>query len=60
MAKPRKTSTKLLDYLLGVFPANLEVKAPISGQTPLHLAFSLQRVSMARTLIAAGADQTTR
>jgi len=33
---------------------------PSAGLTPLALAFSLNRVTAARTLIAAGADQTTR
>ena len=31
-----------------------------AGLTPLALAFSLNRVTAARTLIAADADQTTR
>lgn len=41
-------------------PKTLETKANSTGQTPLHLAFSLGRYVTGKRLIAAGADQTCR
>lgn len=51
---------KILDYLMQTFPMTLDTKASSTGQTPLHLAFSLGRYVTAKQLIAAGADQTCR
>ncbi|EOD46043.1 putative ankyrin repeat protein [Neofusicoccum parvum UCRNP2] len=51
---------KILNYLMSALPKTLETKASSTGQTPLHLAFSLGRYVTAKKLIAAGADQTCR
>ncbi|KAK0661521.1 Ankyrin repeat domain-containing protein 11 [Lasiodiplodia hormozganensis] len=53
-------TSKVLDYLVRAIPKTLETKANSTGQTPLHLAFSLGRYVTAKRLIAAGADQTCR
>lgn len=52
-------SLSLLDHLTKTSPQLLSSKS-LSGQTPLHLAFSLHRESFIRVLLEAGADQTTR
>ncbi|KAF2109716.1 hypothetical protein BDV96DRAFT_502176 [Lophiotrema nucula] len=59
LAKPRVETTKLIEYLLKVMPESLDVKCN-SGLTPLALAFTLRRLSAARRLIDAGADQSVR
>ncbi|KAF2192505.1 ankyrin repeat protein [Zopfia rhizophila CBS 207.26] len=59
MAEPRRETRKLLDYLIKVFPESIHIKSSL-GHTPLALAFSLGRLEAAKTLIAAGADQTVR
>lgn len=51
---------RILNYLMSALPKTLETKASSTGQTPLHLAFSLGRYVTAKKLIAAGADQTCR
>jgi hypothetical protein len=50
---------RLLEYLVQVASTSLHTKSS-AGLTPLALTFSLNRVTAARTLIAADADQTTR
>ncbi|KZF21130.1 ankyrin repeat protein [Xylona heveae TC161] len=49
----------LLNYLLLVAPKSLNTRSQV-GYTPLSLAFYRKHITLARTLIAAGADQTTR
>lgn len=48
-----------LDFLIQKMPECIDAKST-SGMTPLQLAFHLNRLYAARTLIAAGANQTTR
>ncbi|KAI9709659.1 MAG: hypothetical protein M1812_007637 [Candelaria pacifica] len=52
-------SVQLIDYLIQAFPRSIESKSR-DGWTPLHVAFHPKRITAARTLIAAGADQLTR
>lgn len=52
-------SLELLQYLIEEQPALMQAKS-LSGQTPLHLAFSLHRHSMCKVLISAGSDQECR
>ncbi len=60
MSKPRKDgSNPSLDLLIRNMPENIDAKNS-SGITPLQLAFQLNRLYAARTLIAAGANQATR
>ncbi|KAF2817234.1 ankyrin repeat protein [Mytilinidion resinicola] len=59
LSKPSSDSVRLLEYLIKAVPDSLHTKST-KGYTPLALAFALRRVAAARTLIAAGADQTTR
>ena len=60
MSKPRRdASNPLLDFLIQRMPENIDVKTS-SGVTPLQLAFQLNRLYAAKTLIAAGANQATR
>ncbi|KAF2503033.1 ankyrin repeat protein [Lophium mytilinum] len=59
LSKPSPDSARLLEYLIKAVPDSLHTKST-KGHTPLALAFSLRRVAAARTLIAAGADQTSR
>ena len=60
MSKPRKDgSNPCLDFLIRVMPENIDKKSS-SGTTPLQLAFQLNRLYTAKTLIAAGANQATR
>ncbi|KAK8155182.1 ankyrin repeat-containing domain protein [Phyllosticta citrichinensis] len=57
---PIQECNKLIDYIVDAVPKSLKTKSPSSGLTPLHLAFRLGRYAVARALIDAGADQTTR
>lgn len=59
MSKPSEESEQLVQYLVDHHPECLEVRSS-GGRTPLALAFSLHRLSFARILIKAGANQTTR
>lgn len=52
-------SEELVKYLAQHYPICLETKSA-EGYTPLALAFSLHRIGLAKILIDAGADQTTR
>ena len=56
----RDGSTPLLDYILRIMPGTLDARSKADGTTPLQLAFGLNRLSEARTLIKAGANQATR
>ncbi|KAK8234423.1 ankyrin repeat protein [Phyllosticta capitalensis] len=57
---PVKESVRLIKYIVDAVPKSLKTKSPTTGQTPLHLAFRLGHYTASRTLIEAGADQTTR
>lgn len=59
MARPTEESEQLVKYLVEHYPACLETKS-LRGYTPVALAFALQRTNIAKILIDAGADQTTR
>jgi hypothetical protein len=59
IARPSEHTDHLVTYLLKAVPASLEAKS-FTGHTPLHLAFKLGRLSIAKILIAAGANQATR
>ena len=60
MSRPRdKKTLELIKYILEALPQSIDVKSA-AGHTPLSLAFSLRRLEAAETLIAAGANQTTR
>ena len=60
MAKPRKNGSNLtLEFLLRNMPEAVDAKSSM-GITPLQLAFQLNRLYAAKTLIAAGANQATR
>ncbi|KAI0151968.1 ankyrin [Hypoxylon sp. NC0597] len=57
---PRGDETnKLIEYLIQVCPSSFEAKSE-EGYTPLYLACLLGRVQFAKTLIAAGADQSVK
>lgn len=57
-AKTEK-SLEVVKYLVETMPDSLETKST-SGHTPLSLAFDRRKFQIAKHLIAAGADQTTR
>jgi hypothetical protein len=59
MSRPCDESERLVQYLVDQHPECLEVKSS-EGHTPLALAFSLHRLSFARILIQAGANQAAR
>lgn len=60
MSRPQgKQSLELIKGILETLPQSIAVKST-DGYTPLSLAFSLRRLDIARALIVAGADQTTR
>ena len=60
MSKPNEDgSNPALDFLIRTLPHRIEEKDS-QGNTPLQLAFQLQRYYAAKTLIAAGANQMTR
>jgi ankyrin repeat protein len=60
MSKPKKDgSNPALDFLIRTLPHCIEEKDS-KGNTPLQLAFHLQRCYAAKTLIAAGANQLTQ
>ncbi|EUC43413.1 hypothetical protein COCMIDRAFT_38672 [Bipolaris oryzae ATCC 44560] len=59
LSRKSEETSYLLRQLCKSHPEALE-KRSVSGMTPLHLAFALHRVEMAKILIEAGADQTTR
>ncbi|KAJ5594036.1 uncharacterized protein N7459_000244 [Penicillium hispanicum] len=59
MSKPCEESERLVQYLVDHHPECLEVRSQ-NGHTPLALAFSLHRLSFARILIRAGANQAVR
>ncbi|KAJ5159781.1 uncharacterized protein N7482_006785 [Penicillium canariense] len=59
MARPCDESEQLIQYLVNHHPECLEVRSS-GGHTPLALAVSLHRLSFARILINAGANQATR
>ena len=59
LSKTDDQSLELLRHLCETHPESLEHKSA-TGLTPLQLAYSLHRVEMAKVLINAGADQTSR
>jgi ankyrin repeat protein len=60
MSKPKRDgSNPALDFLVRALPHCIEEKDS-RGNTPLQLAFQLQRYPAAKALIAAGANQLTR
>ena len=59
LGKTHDESLELLRHLCKTQPDSINHKSA-TGLTPLQLAFSLHRVQMARILIDAGADQTSR
>ncbi|OKO96895.1 hypothetical protein PENSUB_10449 [Penicillium subrubescens] len=59
MSRPCDESERLVQYLVDHHPECLEVKSS-EGHTPLALAVSLHRLSFARILIQAGANQAAR
>jgi ankyrin repeat protein len=60
MSKPNKDgSNPALDFLIRTFPQCIEEK-DLRGNTPLQLAFELQRYYAVKALIVAGANQMTR
>lgn len=59
MSRPCEESQRLVQYLVDQHPECLEVKSS-EGHTPLALAISLHRLSFARILIKAGANQAVR
>jgi ankyrin repeat protein len=58
-APPTRRAIELVTYLVKAQPSLLDVKAA-NGATPLLLAYRLGRLDVARILIEAGADQTTK
>ena len=56
----RDGSTPLLDHIIRVMPGTIDVKSKTEGETPLQLALELSRLSEAKALIKAGANQATR
>jgi hypothetical protein len=58
-AHPSEHTDRLVTYLLKVVPESLETRN-FEGYTPLHLACKLGRLSIAKILIDAGANQATR
>ncbi|KAH6682113.1 hypothetical protein F5X68DRAFT_233828 [Plectosphaerella plurivora] len=59
LGRPGKAANEVVEYLAEACPGSLEFKST-SGDTPLLLAFSSGRIDFAKTLIAAGADQSAR
>jgi ankyrin repeat protein len=59
LGKTDDESLQLLRHLCKSHPEKLEHRSA-SGMTPLHLAFRLHRVEMAKVLVEAGAQQTCR
>ncbi|KAF2621315.1 ankyrin [Macroventuria anomochaeta] len=59
LSKTDDDSMELLRHLCETQPDSINHKSA-TGLTPLQLAFSLHRVEMAKILINAGADQTSR
>jgi len=59
LGKTDDDSLQLLRHLCKSHPEKLEHRSA-SGLTPLHLAFCLHRVEMAKVLVEAGAQQTCR
>ncbi|KAJ5371091.1 uncharacterized protein N7496_007183 [Penicillium cataractarum] len=59
MSRPCEESERLVQYLADHHPECLEVKSS-EGHTPLALAISYHRLSFARILIKAGANQAAR
>lgn len=60
MSRPKKdASNPSLDFLIRNMPENVDAKSSL-GDTPLQVAFRLNRLYAAKALIAAGANQTTR
>lgn len=59
LSKTNEESLSVLRHLCETQPELINHKSA-NGLTPLHLAFSLHRIEMAKILIDAGADQTTR
>jgi len=59
MAPPSADTVRLVKYLIDAMPSSLHAKSS-DGTTPLQLAFCLHRFSIAKSLIASGADQTCR
>lgn len=53
------TAQRLVEYLIKAYPTALEAKGT-TGMTPLFMASWLGRIDLARTLIANGADQSTK
>ena len=56
----RNGKTPLLEYILRVYPATKDAKSKAEGDTPLQLAFQLSRLTEAKALVEAGANQATR
>ena len=60
MAGPEENGTQpVLDYVLRTAPGLIESKNS-KGETPLHIALRLRRVTAIKRLLEAGADQTAR
>ncbi|XPS71768.1 hypothetical protein M3J07_003939 [Ascochyta lentis] len=59
LGKTNADSLELLKHLCETQPDSINHKSA-AGLTPLQLAFSLHRVEMAKILIEAGGDQTSR
>lgn len=60
MAAPdEKIDNSLVEFILDKFPDSLHTRS-VEGFTPLHLAFLGQRITAAKALVKAGADQTVR
>lgn len=59
MSRPCEESERLVQYLVDHHPECLEVRSS-EGHTPLALAMSLHRLSFARILINANANQAAR
>ncbi|PGH11964.1 hypothetical protein AJ79_04551 [Helicocarpus griseus UAMH5409] len=58
-APTEELGNSLVEFILQKLPDSLHSKNS-AGLTPLHLAFSGQRITAAKTLVEAGADQTAR
>ncbi|OHE91823.1 hypothetical protein CORC01_12897 [Colletotrichum orchidophilum] len=59
MGPPTEETNQVIKYLAQACPASLDYKSTL-GDTPLWLAFHFGRLDFAKTLIAAGANQTVR
>ncbi|OJD23371.1 hypothetical protein ACJ73_05275 [Blastomyces percursus] len=55
----KEFGTSMVQFILETFPDSLHTKND-TGFTPLHLAFGGRRITAAKVLVEAGADQTAR